>query len=153
MANQGATQRMYDQNVVANQQYDNAKLAMRNNLRNQYTNAITNRAKTDAMNQMYPQYAVSPGTGGFMHFTQGKELTGQSTGSTKTYDQWVKHYKDQGMVDKDAIDAAKNAMGQQGGGGADNNKAEILKAAYGRLGGQMKKGGFVYGDITFPFIM
>jgi hypothetical protein len=153
MANQGATQRMYDQNVVANQQYDNAKLAMRNNLRNQYTNAITNRAKTDAMNQMYPQYAVSPGTGGFMHFTQGKELTGQSTGSTKTYDQWLKHYKDQGMKDEDAINAAKNAMGQQGGGGADNNKAEILKAAYGRLGGQMKKGGFVYGDITFPFIM
>jgi hypothetical protein len=153
MANQGATQRMYDQNTVANQQYDNAKLAMRNNLRNQYTNAITNRAKTDAMNQMYPQYAVTPGDGGFMRFTQGKQLTGQSTGSTKTYDQWVKHYKDQGMVDKDAIDAAKNAVSQQGSGSGNTDKAEILKAAYGRLGGQMKKGGFVYGDVTFPFIM
>jgi hypothetical protein len=153
MANQGATQRMYDQNTVANQQYDNAKLAMRNNLRNQYTNAITNRAKTDAMNQMYPQYAVTPGDGGFMRFTQGKQLTGQSTGSTKTYDQWLKHYKDQGMKDEDAINAAKNAVSQQGSGSGNTDKAEILKAAYGRLGGQMKKGGFVYGDVTFPFIM
>jgi hypothetical protein len=168
MANQGATQRLYDQNTIANQQYDNAKLAMRNNLRNQYTNAMTNRSKTDALNQLYPQYAVSPGTGGFMHFTQGKNMTGQSSGSTKTYDQWLKYYKDQGMDDADAINAAKGAANSQGVAETDKSgiinahygkfggqtKADIINAAYAKLGGQMmKKGGYVYADVTFPFIL
>jgi hypothetical protein len=151
--NQAATQRVYDQNTIANQQFDNAKLAMRNNLRNQYTSAITNRAKTDALNQLYPQYAVSPGNGGFMGFTQARQLTGESSGGGKTYDQWLQYYKQQGMAESAAVDAAKNAYNSQGGGGATDDKAAILKQQYGKQGGQMKKGGFTYGDITYPFIM
>jgi len=168
LANQGATQRMYDQNVIANQQFDNAKLAMRNNLRNQYTNAMTNRAKTDALNQMYPQYAVSPGTGGFMHFTQGKDFDKSKASKSGSYDQWVQYYKSQGMSDTDAINAAKGAMANTPqGGGTDRSgvinamygklggqlKDEIIKKAYAKLGGQMKKGGYVYADVTFPFVM
>jgi hypothetical protein len=167
MANQGATQRLYDQNTIANQQFANAKLAMRNNLRNQYTNAMTNRSKTDALNQLYPQYAVSPGTGGFMHYTQGRDLTGQKTGSTRTYDEWLKYYKDQGMKDEDAINAAKGADSRQSaetdrssiinahyGKFGGQTKADIINGAFARLGGQMmKKGGYVYGDVTFPFLM
>jgi hypothetical protein len=168
LANQGATQRMYDQNVIANQQFDNAKLAMRNNLRNQYTNAMTNRAKTDALNQMYPQYAVSPGTGGFMHFTQGKDFDKSKASKSGSYDQWVQYYKSQGMGDTDAINAAKGAMANTPqGGGTDRSgvintmygklggqlKDEIIKKAYAKLGGQMKKGGYVYADVTFPFVM
>jgi hypothetical protein len=151
--NQAATQRVYDQNTIANQQFDNAKLAMRNNLRNQYTSAITNRAKTDALNQLYPQYAVSPGNGGFMGFTQGRQLTGESSGGGKTYDEWFKYYKNQNQNDADAASNAKNAYNSQGGGGATDDKAAILKQQYGKQGGQMKKGGFTYGDITYPFIM
>lgn len=169
MANQAATQRLYDQNTIANQQFANAKLAMRNNLRNQYTNAITNRTKTDALNQLYPQYAVSPGTGGFMHFTQGRDLTGEKSGTGTTYDQWLKYYKDQGMGDADAINAAKGAVNSQGGSESTDKsgvlnamyskfggqtKADIINAAYAKLGGQMmKKGGYVYADVTFPFIL
>ena len=168
MANQGATQRLYDQNTIANQQFANAKLAMRNNLRNQYTNAMTNRAKTDALNQLYPQYAVSPGTGGFMHYTQGRDLTGQKTGSTKTYDEWLQYYKEQGMENEDAINAAKGAANTQQSVETDKSgiinahygkfggqtKADIINAAFARLGGQMmKKGGYVYGDVSFPFLM
>jgi hypothetical protein len=150
--NQAATQRLYDQNTIANQQYDNAKMAMRNNLRNQYTNAITNRAKTDALNQLYPQYAVSPGSGGFMHYTQGRALNGQSSGSGKTYDEWFEYYKDKGQNDADAATNAKNAYNTQNSGTSDN-KAAILQQMYSRYGGQMEEGGFVYGDITYPFIM
>ena len=150
--NQAATQRVYDQNTIANQQFDNAKLAMRNNLRNQYTNAMTNRSKTDALNQLYPQFAVSPGSGGFMHYTQGRKLTGERTGSEKTYDQWLQYYKQQNMNDADAAANAKNAYNAQGSTASDD-KQEILKQQYGKKGGQMKKGGFTYGDITYPFIM
>lgn len=168
LANQGATQRLYDQNTIANQQFANAKLAMRNNLRNQYTNAMTNRSKTDALNQLYPQYAVSPATGGFMHFTQGRDLTGEKTGSTKTYDQWLQYYKEQGMENEDAINAAKGAANTQQSVETDKSgilnahygkfggqtKADIINAAFARLGGQMmKKGGYVYADVTFPFVL
>ena len=88
MLKQATAQRLYDQNTVANQQYDNAKLAMRNNLRNYYTNAITNKWQTDALNQMYPNYAVSPRVGGRMEFKPTeKQVTGQ--GATGGFD-WQK---------------------------------------------------------------
>lgn len=83
MLRQATNQRLYDQNTVANQQFDNAKLAMRNNVRNHYTNAITNRWKTDAMNQMYPDYAVDPSIGGQMHHTPNyRKPTPTSSGMT-----------------------------------------------------------------------
>lgn len=154
MMNQAATQRLYDQNTIANQQFDNAKLAMRSNLRNQYTNAITNRAKTAALNELYPQFAVSPGTGGFPEFKGGKDLTGKSTGSTKTYDELLKHYKDMGMEDADAIESAKTALKNQASSGGSSDKAAMAKQmGYGKKGGQLKKGGFVYADVIYPFIL
>jgi len=80
MLRQATSQRVYDQTTMANQQFDNSKLAMRNNLRNQYTNAITNRWKTDAMNQMYPDYAVDPSVGGRMHHTPNSRNPSPTTG-------------------------------------------------------------------------
>jgi hypothetical protein len=92
MLKQASSQRLYDQNTVANQQFDNAKLAMRGNLRNQYTNAITNRWKTDALNQMNPNYAVSPGVGGRMNYIPGnKQVTGQ--GSSSSSQEWEDAFK------------------------------------------------------------
>jgi hypothetical protein len=103
-----------------------------------------------------------------MHNTQGRELTCQKTGSNKTYDEWVKYYKDQGMKDEDAINAAKGAANTQQSSETDKSgiinahygkfggqtKADIINGAFARLGGQMmKKGGYVYGDVTFPFLM
>ena len=82
MLKQAASQKLYDQNTIANQQFDNAKLAMRNNLRNYYTNAITNRAQTDALNQMYPNYQVSPATGGFMRYQPTTKTTNPGSGSS-----------------------------------------------------------------------
>ena len=153
MANQASAQSWYDKNTIANQQFDNSKLALRNNARNQYTNAITNRAKTDAMNQLYSQYNVSPGSGGFMNFTQGKTVNGAGASTAKTYPQLLKYYKDLGQSDEAASTNANNEMKYQEKGSAETDKAQVIKNAYGRLGGQMKKGGFVYGDVTFPFLM
>lgn len=59
---------LYDKNTIGNQQYENSKRAMRNILQGQYTNAVTNKYKTDALNQMFPNYAVDPSVGGLMKF-------------------------------------------------------------------------------------
>lgn len=69
-----ATQ-LYDKNVIANQQFDNAKNQARQQMRQAYIDAITNRAEAQVMNQLYPQYNIDPSTGGFMSFTKGRPLT------------------------------------------------------------------------------
>ena len=73
-----ATQ-LYDKNVIANQQFDNAKNQARQEMRQAYIDAITNRAEAQVMNQLYPQYNIDPSTGGFMHFTQGRDLNPTSS--------------------------------------------------------------------------
>ena len=59
---------LWDKYNVANQQFDNAKNMARQNLRQSYIDAITNRAKTQALNTLYPNYYTDPSTGGFVQF-------------------------------------------------------------------------------------
>ena len=59
---------LWDKYTIMNQQFDNSKNQARQNLRNSYISAITNRANTANMNSLYPQYAVDPSTGGFSYF-------------------------------------------------------------------------------------
>lgn len=64
LMNQQMANRVYDKNVIADQQFQNAKRAGRANMAQAYNTAITNKWKTDALNQMYPDYQVSPSSGG-----------------------------------------------------------------------------------------
>ena len=59
--------RVYDKNVIADQQFQNAKRAGRANMAQAYNTAVTNKWKTDALNQMYPDYQVSAGPGGRLY--------------------------------------------------------------------------------------
>lgn len=58
----------YDKTVIGNQQYDNAKRTANARLMEQGTNAITNKAMTQVLNSMYPEYGVDPTVGGEMIF-------------------------------------------------------------------------------------
>lgn len=69
MLNQQMANRVYDKNTIANQQFDNSKMAGRQNLRNSYNKAVTNKWKTDAFNQMYENYQTRPGVGGRVIYT------------------------------------------------------------------------------------
>lgn len=62
---------LFDKYTIANQQFDNAKNMARQNLRQSYIDAITNRAKTQALNTLYPNYYTNPITGGFVNFKPG----------------------------------------------------------------------------------
>jgi len=110
MLNQQMANRVYDKNTIANQQFDNAKLAGRQNLRNAYNTGVTNKWKTDALNQMYPNYQTDAGPGGKVTYTptdktldttkketaynaaktecQGQNLTGEAL--TKCIDSYIK---------------------------------------------------------------
>lgn len=72
-----AATQLFDKQTIANQQFDNSKNMARQNLRQSFMDAITNRANTANLNSMYPQYAVDPSTGGMVNYISGsnKELS------------------------------------------------------------------------------
>lgn len=150
MLNQAANTKAFDQTTIANQQFDNAKLAMRGQLRNYYNNAVTNRWKTDALNQMYPQYGVDPSVGGRMDFKEGKQFKPEQT-SGMTWEQAYEWCKTEG--EKNPSECASRKMAAQGGGGTQtDNRANMIKTIYKQKGGDAN-GGFVYADMMYPFIL
>ncbi len=127
MANQAMRTRLFDKNTVANQQFDNSKRAFRHNFKDGYNTALTNKWKTDALNQMYPNYQVDPRSGGRVFYNPTeKALNNTKDGMTDLkFAESIKRY--------DAIDRAamwKNRLAKKHGG-------QIFK-----------QGGFVY--TVFP---
>lgn len=129
MLNNQMANRVYDKNVIANQQFDNTQKAARANMRQAYNTALTNRAKTDALNQMYPNYQTSPGSGGFVNYTPTDKKV------------------DPGVKTQDAIDFANSIMKYP-----EATQKLLWQQKYGkRTGGQtFEKGGFVYS--VFPVV-
>jgi hypothetical protein len=159
MLKQATAQRVYDQNTIANQQFDNAKLAMRNNVRNYYTNAITNRWKTDALNQMFPNYAVSPGVGGRMDFRPtDKTVTGNTANTQNDYFAQREKCKAAGATNPDecarnAINSAK-LSGNSSTAQAQGSMVNTMYPGQSKYGGATyADGGFIYIDTWTPFIM
>jgi hypothetical protein len=135
MLNQQMANRVYDKNVVANQQFDNAKRANRANMRQAYNTAVTNRAKTDAMNQLYQDYQTSPASGGFVRVNPTPKKA------------------DPGVKEEDMTEYAAKIKS------LPPKLQEIaFKKRFGKLGGEMYKrggqifehGGFVY--TVFPAV-
>lgn len=104
LANAQIATDLYDKTTVANQQYDNAKRDARAKLREQYVNAITNRATTAVLNRMYPQYAIDPATGGMMWFKGGRPIKPEKAHADnqkmKEYEMWL----NKGLTHEQAVD-------------------------------------------------
>jgi hypothetical protein len=141
LMNQQIANDLYDKNVIANQQFDNSKRQAMNNLRQQYNTAVTNRAQTDAQNQMTPNYQVDPSTGGFVNYRP----TEKTLNPTKDADdiKYVQSLEAAGL-DKDIIGRMVSA--RMRGASSDN----LQRGGY---VGYLKNGGYVYADTIFPFIM
>lgn len=69
MANAERANRLMDQWVTANQQYDNAERDINRKLFEGWRDGLTNKWKTQAMNYMYPQFNTIPSIGGGMFYT------------------------------------------------------------------------------------
>lgn len=157
MLRQATAQRLFDQNTVANQQFDNAKLAMRNNLRNQYTNAITNRWKTDALNQMYPNYAVSPGVGGRMYFQPTTKTPNPQGSGGMTMQEAFDFCKKNNPNATDHSACMNRVLERQSksSGKSSNQDAGMINAMYpSQMGGPVyEDGGYVHINSWLPFIL
>ena len=143
--NTGAQQKLYDQNTITNQQYDNTKRALRNNLMNQTTSGITNMTKTAALNKLYPQWQVDPTSGGNVDYdpTKARQIKPEMSGDNEQtyYDECSKRYKDEATIQRCVDSKKKNTP--SGGGNSAKDAFDAHSA---------KEGGFIYGDVTYPFI-
>jgi len=129
MANQQMANRVFDKNVIANQQFANAKTAGRNALRQSYNTGVTNKWKTDALNQMYPNYQ-----------------TDSSSGGRVVYKPTDKN------LDKSAEDQTAQEFADSISGYSPEMQKLLFQQKYGKqLGGQQfEHGGYVYS--VFPSI-
>ena len=133
--NQAAQQRaglatqLYDKNTIANQTFDNSKAMARQNLRQSYIDALTNRANTYNLNSMFPQYAVDPTTGGMIDFTHGAGVTPEKDTTPDITTIYNKLLRDNPTMSAHPEVLWKAAM-QQAGYKVDSTDAEeVLKQA------------------------
>jgi len=116
MLNQQMANRVYDKNTIANQQFDNAKLAGRQNLRNAYNTGVTNKWKTDALNQMYPNYQTRPGVGGRIEYTP-TDKTVDTTKRKEAFELAKEQGQSLGLSGKELAYYVNNAMKKSQFGG------------------------------------
>ena len=159
LTNQQIQKNLYDQTTVANQQFDNARLAARNNLRNLYTNAITNRMKQQNLNALNEQFDIDPSSGGRLIFKGGRDLTGKSS-QAPDYIALYKQCRDEGVAEKDLASCAENKVKASQGSSATPSVNPTPPPGYGGInaantgqkGGYIyDDGGFVYASNVFPF--
>jgi hypothetical protein len=92
---------LYTGNVIANQQYDNSKMKLDNDLLRAQENAWNNRTMLGMINDTNPYYFTDPVTGRIV-FKGGKDYNGTSQGATqqKTYQDFYNEGIAQGMDDQ-----------------------------------------------------
>ena len=72
--NAGQMMSYVDKVNTTNQNYDNAKREARDAYTQAEANRITNRAKAQALNTMYPEYGINPAAGGELFFAPGRQF-------------------------------------------------------------------------------
>ena len=116
MLNQQMANRLYDKNTIANQNFDNAKLQGRQNLRNAYNTGVTNKWKTDALNQMYPNYQTDAGPGGRVIYTP-TDKTANATKNKEAFELAKEQGRELGLTGKELADYVNNVMKRSQFGG------------------------------------
>jgi hypothetical protein len=114
MLNQQMANRVYDKNVIANQQFANAKTAGRSNLRQSYNTGVTNKWKTDALNQMYPNYQTDPSVGGRVAYTP-TDKTLDKTAEEQSLSSFINEIRDEPIEIQKLLIANKYPKGRFGG--------------------------------------
>jgi hypothetical protein len=133
-ANQAISKQLYDQTTLTNATFDRDRRLADNVNRQAFATGWKNASDIAMLNATSPQYEIDPRTGTVV-FERGKALKPEVN---KTFDNLLKGYVDQGFEPKDAIAAAKIAMGQE------SNYTGLDLA---------KKGLIVTGPMLYPFVL
>jgi hypothetical protein len=131
LMNQQLTDREYDEVELANENFANTRLADKAQALNLYNTGITNEANRLNMNEMYPDYGIN---------RKGR-LKARPTMKTPNPE----------AESQDAITYAQNLKAS---GLSDVMQKELFNRQFpkGKKGGAIKKAGYVYADMMYPFI-
>jgi len=153
LTNQQIAQNLYDQTTVANQQFDNTKLAMRNNLRNSFTQAITNKQNTQALNALNPNYDITPSVGGGIRFKPGRGPMSTTNTSPLSYPAAYQECIKEGIPPDDKVNLEKCAQSKRMAAPQTTSNSQGYQGYQGgKIGGAIyDDGGFVYSNNIFPF--
>jgi hypothetical protein len=152
---------IYDGNALANANFNKERLGFRLARRNQFNTAVTNKWKTDAMNQIYPDYAVDPSVGGRMAHIPNYRNANPNAGS-KTWDDAYAECSQTTSDSKLIMDCIRSkGITPSSGNVASTGSAGMINAIYGDRStgsyntGRSKFGGatgyYVLGGNVYPF--
>ncbi len=97
---------LFDKNTIVNQQFDSEKNMARQNLRQGYIDAVTNRANTQALNSMRDNHYVDPRSGGYVNFWHGRKYKPETPiDRSKQLSQLLNDYMNAGWTREEAIAA------------------------------------------------
>jgi len=162
LANRQINKGLYDATMLADANFNKEKLGARINRRGLYNTAITNRRKTQALNAMYPDYAVDPSDGGSLVNVPNPKDPNPSRSDIARRQKLIDDYVAQGYSPKEAAAAVNAVYGAPSSGGSNNNGQAALMAQFNNVGRspqsytkQGKIGGpvgyYVYGGDVYPF--
>ncbi len=147
MLNLAKSEELYKGNVIANQQYDNARRAYFNNMAKTYGQAWKNRMQLGLLNAVNPMFNIDPWEGqshfkgGYTNEELGNALFGSTASSGTTYRDRLADYLKRGYTLADArkYAAEDDRKGSTAGTGTTAKKAAALQArsllgGYGGLG-------------------
>jgi len=98
---------LFDKQTIANQNFDNSRNMARQNIRQSFMDAITNRANTFNLNTLNPQFAVSPRSGGMAYNIPGSNRDDWRYRTNSNQPQSESDYYDQIMGDTKMSDEKK----------------------------------------------
>ena len=130
---------LWDKYQTVNQNLFNSKKAATQQLVDQTAKGITNAANTYNLNQMYPNYAIDPWSGGQFHFQNPKEMRPGQHIST-AMEKYQKMLKDNPTFDNEKgrqqlLDILKLDMGLPTGNMDEYERAQLNKGVTPGYGG------------------
>lgn len=104
-ANANNAARFYDQTVITNQEYDNAKRTAEAVTLGAFNQGLTNAQKTGALNVMYPHFQTDPVTGQ-VYFNKGSKLDpSQYDANPAGFDAYIKAVRENPNIDPEVLAA------------------------------------------------
>jgi hypothetical protein len=140
LQNQAIAKQLYDQTTKTLAERDAQNMAARGIKRQAFATGWKNASDLALVNATSEQYDIDPVTGTVV-FTGGKPI---QPDNAKTFDSILQSYIQQGFEPKDAIAAAKIAMGQGSNYTGPDVDAILANA---------KKGIIVTGPMFYPFVL
>jgi hypothetical protein len=122
----GLATQLFQDTIKANENFDATRNMARQNMRQSFIDALTNRANTYNLNSLYPQYAVNPTNAGMIDFTHGARVNPEKDDTPSVSTIFNKLLEDNPTMRKHPEYLWKTAQSMAGMKGDDTDLSSVL---------------------------